>query len=127
NPGGLLSQGVAVSDLFLNAGVPIVSMRGRTPDATHRFTDAAPERWPGLPVAILVDSNTASAAEIVTGALQDHDRAVIFGATTYGKGSAQSVFPLTDGGAVKLTTARWFTPSGRSIDKPLRADGDGTP
>ena len=113
---GAQVQGVAVADLFLDRGLPIVSLRGRTADITRRYVDGSPQRWPGLPIAILVDSNTASAAEIVAGALQDEHRAVIIGGRTYGKGSAQSIFPLPDGSAVRLTTARWFTPSGRSID-----------
>lgn len=118
NPGGLLEQGVAISDLFLDDGQKIVSMRGRTPGADHDFTDEARELWPELRLVTLVDSHSASAAEIVAGALQDHDRSVILGSTTYGKGSAQSVFPLgEDDGALKLTTARWYTPSGRSIQK----------
>lgn len=118
NPGGLLEQGVGIADLFLDPGQRIVTMRGRTPDMTHTYTDRAPQRWKSLPIAVLVDSNTASAAEIVSGALQDHDRAVLLGTTTYGKGSAQSVFPTQSGGAVKLTTALWFTPSGRTINRP---------
>ena len=123
NPGGLLDQGVGVSDLFLDPGQRIVSMRGRTPDANRTFADRLPQAWPQMPIAVLVDSNTASAAEIVAGALQDHDRAVVLGTTTYGKGSAQSLYPVGRGAAVKLTTARWFTPSGRSIDRP-RANPD---
>jgi len=118
DPGGLLDQGVRVADLFLSAGQRIVSMRGRTPDATQTFDDRAPQTWPDLPIAVLVDSNTASAAEIVAGALQDHDRAVVLGAPTYGKGSAQNVFRVANGGAIKLTTALWYTPSGRSINRP---------
>ncbi|HTJ21553.1 MAG TPA: S41 family peptidase [Gemmatimonadaceae bacterium] len=117
DPGGLLDQGVGVADLFLDPGQRIVSMRGRTADANRWFSDRAPQAWPGMPVAVLVDTNTASAAEIVAGALQDHDRAVLIGSATYGKGSAQNVFPVGRGAAVKLTTARWFTPSGRSIDR----------
>jgi len=123
DPGGLLDQGVGVSDLFLDPNQRIVSMHGRSREASQVFIDRAPQRWPGLPIAVLVDSNTASAAEIVAGALQDHDRALILGTSTYGKGSAQNVFPLTNGGAVKLTTALWFTPSGRSINKK-RPDPD---
>jgi carboxyl-terminal processing protease len=128
DPGGLLDEGVAVSDLFLDAGQGIVSMRGRTADASRSFADRAPQAWPGLPVAVLVDSNTASAAEIVAGALQDHDRALLLGTTTYGKGSAQTVFPLASsgGGALKLTIALWYTPSGRSINRP-HTDGDDVP
>lgn len=117
NPGGLLDQGVGVADLFLDPGQPIVRMRGRTADANSMFADRAAQPWPQMPLAVLVDSNSASAAEIVAGALQDHDRAVLLGTTTYGKGSAQNLFPVDHGAAVKLTTARWFTPSGRSIDR----------
>jgi len=118
NPGGLLTQGVRVSDLFLNPGQKIVSMRGRLPEANREFADTAAQRWPGLPLIVLVDGRSASAAEIVAGALQDHDRALIVGRPTYGKGSAQSVVSFGDQGGLKLTTARWFTPSGRSIARP---------
>jgi len=124
DPGGLLDQGVGVADLFLNPGQRIVSMRGRTPDATQTFDDRAPQPWPDLSVAVLVDSNTASAAEIVAGALQDHDRAVVLGTQTYGKGSAQNVFRVGNGGAVKLTTALWYTPSGRSINRKRPSPDD---
>jgi carboxyl-terminal processing protease len=124
DPGGLLDQGVAIADLFLDAGQKIVSMRGRTPDANHEFRDRAPQPWGDMPVAVLVDSNSASASEIVAGAMQDHDRAVIVGSTTYGKGSAQSVFPLSSGGALKLTTALWYTPSGRSINRRRNVHAD---
>lgn len=117
NPGGLLAQGVAVADLFLNAGQTIVGIHGRTPETNRVYADSAPERWPSLPMAVLIDEATASASEIVAGALQDHDRAVIVGLTSLGKGSAQSVFPTLTGGGVKLTTARWYTPLGRSITR----------
>src|SRR5918999_896753 len=124
NPGGLLDQGVAVSDLFLDRGEKIVSMRGRTPDANREFVDRAAQRWKDLPVVVLVNESSASASEIVAGALQDHDRAVIVGRTSYGKGSAQSLFPLAGGGALKLTTALWFTPVGRSINKKMNDDDE---
>lgn len=123
NPGGLLNQGVRVSDLFLDPGQKIVSMRGRLADANREYTDSAKQRWPDLPLIVLVDARSASAAEIVAGALQDHDRAVIVGMPTYGKGSAQSVIPFGEEGGLKITTARWFTPVGRSITrKPAPED-----
>jgi carboxyl-terminal processing protease len=124
DPGGLLDQGVAVADLFLDPGQKIVSMRGRTSAADHDFVDRFPQSWPEMPMVVLVDSGSASASEIVSGALQDHDRAVIVGTTSYGKGSAQSLFTMPDGGALKLTTALWYTPSGRSINRPRTDDDD---
>jgi carboxyl-terminal processing protease len=127
DPGGLLSQGVGVADLFLDPGQRIVSMRGRAAGSSLTYADRFPQPWPQMPVAVLVDSNTASAAEIVAGALQDHDRALLVGNTTYGKGSAQNVFPLRNGGALKLTTALWYTPTGRSINRPRGLGSDGTP
>jgi carboxyl-terminal processing protease len=125
NPGGLLNQGVKVSDLFLETGQKIVSMHGRLPEANREFADTAKQRWPDLPLIVLVDGRSASAAEIVAGALQDHDRALIVGTPTYGKGSAQSVVSFGDQGGLKLTTAKWFTPAGRSIARPRPSD-DGT-
>ena len=124
NPGGLLDQGVSVADLFLDRGAEIVRIKGRTTDANHTFLDQAPQQWAGLPLVVLVNEGSASASEIVAGALQDHDRALVVGSPTYGKGSAQSVFPLPDGGAVKLTTALWYTPAGRSINRPIEAAAD---
>jgi carboxyl-terminal processing protease len=124
NPGGLLTQGVRVSDLFLDPGQKIVSMRGRVPDANREYADTAQQRWPQLPLLVLVDGRSASAAEIVAGALQDHDRAVIIGTPTYGKGSAQSVISFGPEGGLKITTARWFTPVGRSITRRLPSDDE---
>lgn len=125
NPGGLLEQGARVADLFLGRGQMIVSLRGRTPETTRDFTDSTAQRWPNLPLTVLVDEKSASAAEIVAGALQDHDRAVIVGEPTYGKGSAQSIIPLGEIGGLKITTARWYTPSGRSISRRLERDDTG--
>ncbi|HUQ98354.1 MAG TPA: S41 family peptidase [Gemmatimonadaceae bacterium] len=128
NPGGLLEQGTRVADLFLDKDQRIVSLRGRTADATRAYVDSTAQKWPALPLTILVDDRSASAAEIVAGALQDHDRAVIVGEPTYGKGSAQTIIPLGEAGGLKITTSRWYTPSGRSISKrTLRDDSDADP
>ena len=127
NPGGLLNQGVRVSDLFLDPGQKIVSMRGRLPEANREYADTAKQRWAQLPLLVLVDGRSASAAEIVAGALQDHDRAVLIGTPTYGKGSAQSIIPFGVEGGLKITTARWFTPAGRSIAKKLPDDDSDDP
>ncbi len=115
NPGGLLTQGVAVTDLFLDRGTPIVETRGKQPADSRVYRDSSAQTWPDLPLIVLIDGGSASSSEIVAGALQDHDRAVIVGTTSFGKGSAQSVIPLPSGGALRLTTSRWFTPLGRSI------------
>ncbi len=122
NPGGLLEQGVAVTDLFLDSAQKVVEMRGRTPDANHQFLDGEPQQWAAMPLVVLVNGGSASASEIVAGALQDHDRAAIIGRTTFGKGSAQSVVTLASGGALKVTTALWYTPSGRSINRATVPD-----
>jgi carboxyl-terminal processing protease len=124
NPGGLLEQGTAVADLFLGKGQKIVSLRGRTIETNRDYTDSTSQRWPNLPLTILVDDKSASAAEIVAGALQDQDRALIVGESTYGKGSAQSIIPLGESGGLKITTARWYTPSGRSISRKLDRDDE---
>ncbi|MBL0171295.1 MAG: S41 family peptidase [Gemmatimonadaceae bacterium] len=124
NPGGLLEQGVGVAELFLDPRQSIVELRARPGQAPQIISDTAPQRWPTLPLAVLIDKGSASSSEIVAGALQDHDRAVIVGMTSYGKGSAQNVYPLASGGALRLTTARWFTPVGRSISKPRPRDPD---
>ncbi len=122
NPGGLLDQGVEVSDLFLDSKQEIVSTRGRARGSTKQFFDDARQAWPELPIVVLVNEGTASAAEIVAGALQDHDRAVVVGTPTFGKGLVQTLFPLGEGVALKLTTARWFTPSGRTIQRTVESE-----
>jgi carboxyl-terminal processing protease len=117
NPGGLLSQGVAVAELFLDPGQRVVSTKGRVSTANAAYKSSIPQRWPSLPIIVLVNGGTASAAEIVAGALQDHDRAIVIGRPSYGKGSAQAVIGLANGAALKLTDALWYTPAGRSIDR----------
>lgn len=114
NPGGLLDQAVAVSDLFLNQG-EIVSTRSRNPEDTLRYTAEDGDITGGLPIVVMINDGSASASEIVAGALQDHKRAVVLGEKSFGKGSVQTVVPLGDYGAMRLTTARYYTPSGRSI------------
>jgi carboxyl-terminal processing protease len=114
NPGGVLEAGVAVADAFLNEGV-IVTADGRTPDARFRMDATPGDVIDGAALVVLVNGGSASASEIVAGALKDHGRAELIGHRTYGKGSVQTVMPLTHGGAVKLTTSRYFTPSGASI------------
>ncbi len=128
DPGGLLTQGVAVADLFLQRGQAVVAMRGRSLGTTRQFDDDSATPWPGLGLIVLVNGGTASASEIVAGALQDHDRALIVGTASYGKGSAQTLYHLGDA-ALKLTTALWYTPSGRSISRlrarPTDSDDEG--
>ncbi len=115
NPGGLLDQAIQVSDDFLPGG-EIVSTRGRHPEDTQRYDAKAGDITDGKPVVILINAGTASASEIVSGALQDHKRATVIGMTSFGKGSVQTIIPLGEGGgALRLTTARYYTPSGHSI------------
>ena len=116
NPGGLLDQAVSISDLFLNGG-EIVSTRGRRPKDTFREMGSAGDALNGKPIIVLINGGSASASEIVAGALQDRNRALLLGTKSFGKGSVQTVIPLENGlqGALRLTTARYYTPSGRSI------------
>jgi carboxyl-terminal processing protease len=114
NPGGLLDQAVEVSDAFIDQG-EIVSTRGRATDDAQRFNATPGDLAGGLPVVVLINGGSASASEIVAGALQDHRRAILMGTKSFGKGSVQTIIPLGLSGAMRLTTARYFTPSGRSI------------
>ncbi|MBL6946092.1 MAG: S41 family peptidase [Rhodospirillales bacterium] len=116
NPGGLLDQAVGVSDLFMDRG-EIVSTRSRRPEDTQRFNARPGDVANGLPVVVLINGGSASASEIVAGALQDHGRALLLGTKSFGKGSVQTIVPLAGRGAMKLTTARYYTPSGRSIQQ----------
>lgn len=114
NPGGLLDQAVAVSDLFLDKG-EIVSTRSRNEEDTVRYTAQSGDIASGLPIVVIINEGSASASEIVAGALQDHHRAIVIGEKSFGKGSVQTVIPLGEYGAMRITTARYYTPSGRSI------------
>ena len=114
NPGGLLSEAISVSDMFLNQG-EIVSTRGRYNGQAKRYSASKGDLAKNKPLVVLINGGSASASEIVAGALQDHKRAVILGTKSFGKGSVQSVIPLGENGAMRLTTARYYTPAGRSI------------
>jgi len=135
NPGGLLSQAIEVADAFLDRG-EIVSTRGRSPENGERFNARPGDLTEGKPVVVLINGGSASASEIVAGALKDHRRAVVIGTQSFGKGSVQSVIPLRNEGAMRLTTSRYYTPSGRSIqalgvapdiivEQPPRAEATG--
>lgn len=129
NPGGILEQGIGVADLFLPAQVVVAETQGQSAEQNQRFGTGSADRYEGMPLVVLVDRGSASASEIVAGALQDHDRALVVGGTTFGKGSVQTLFTLTGGNVLKLTTARWYTPAGRSIERvvSVSADDEETP
>lgn len=114
NPGGLLTAAVSVSDAFISQGL-IVYTEGRAPDAEQKFSATSGDVLPGVPIVVLVNAGSASASEIVAGALQDNGRAIIMGEKTFGKGSVQTILPIREDAALKLTTARYYTPKGRSI------------
>lgn len=123
NPGGLLDQAVALADRFLPGGLVVVSTRGRTGPQVAEEKSKDRDTEPGYPLVVLVNAGSASASEVVAGALQDHHRAVLLGTPTFGKGSVQTLIELDDGSGLKLTIARYFTPSGRSIqEKGIRPD-----
>ncbi|MCD6379784.1 S41 family peptidase [bacterium] len=124
NPGGLLKSACSVSDLFLEKGRMIVSTKSRLEENNREYKAAKTNKHGSYPVVVMVDGASASASEIVAGALQDWDRAIIVGQTSYGKGSVQSVFPVGDAAALKLTTQHYFTPSGRCIHKKRDRDGE---
>jgi carboxyl-terminal processing protease len=125
NGGGYLEQSATVANLFLKKGVEVSSVRGRAGFQETLYANDNPVA-PSIPLIVLTDGRTASASEIVAGALQDHDRAVILGTTSFGKGLVQTVYPLDGGYALKMTTAKWYTPSGRSIQKDRKLLPDGS-
>ncbi|NUO64803.1 MAG: S41 family peptidase [Gemmatimonadaceae bacterium] len=125
NPGGILEQAIDIGDLLLDNGQQIASVRGRGPEQQSSFAARGAAQFKDLQLVLLTDGYTASAAEIVAGALQDHDRALIVGQTSFGKGLVQTVYTLDGGWALKMTTAKWFTPSGRSIQKERKLLPDG--
>jgi carboxyl-terminal processing protease len=126
DPGGLINEGVRVASLFLRQGDTVAISQGRSPGHSRTYLAGQSGGWEQLRIAVLVNHGTASSAELIAGALQDHDRAVILGTPTFGKGVLQTTYPLGEEVAIKLTTARWFTPSGRTVQRP-RADGEGAP
>ncbi len=124
NPGGLINEGVRVASLFLEPGDTVAVSQGRSPEHSKVYLAGQSGGWDDLRIAILVNHGTASSAELIAGALQDHDRAVILGAPSFGKGVLQTTYPLGEEIAIKLTTARWYTPSGRTVQRP-RPDKEG--
>jgi carboxyl-terminal processing protease len=124
DPGGLINEGVRVASLFLHPGDTVAISEGRSPEHSKVYLAGLSGGWDELRVALLVNHGTASSAELIAGALQDHDRAVIIGTPTFGKGVLQTTYPLGEEIAIKLTTARWYTPSGRTVQRP-RQDREG--
>ncbi|HEU5303638.1 MAG TPA: S41 family peptidase [Gemmatimonadales bacterium] len=124
DPGGLIKEGVRIASLFLQPGDTVAFSRGRSASHSKVYLAGLPGGWKGLRLALLVNHGTASSAELIAGALQDHDRAVILGTPSFGKGVLQTTYPLGDETAIKLTTARWYTPSGRTVQRP-KADAEG--
>ena len=122
NPGGLLEGGIDVTDLFLDRGRSVVETRSRLRNQNHVYAASSNDQYAEIPLVVVVDGLSASASEIVAGALQDHDRAVIVGTTTFGKGSVQTLYRLSGDNGMKVTTARWYTPVGRSISKEFDRD-----
>lgn len=118
NPGGLLDQSISMAEMFLDRGDAIAETRSRMSNQNQKALDSNADEYPNLPMVVLVGPGSASASEILAGALQDHDRALVVGRTSFGKGSVQTLFPLANKNYLKMTTARWFTPSGRSIQRP---------
>lgn len=117
NPGGYVDQAVNITDLFLEPGQGILEIRGRDPNDIERLNARLGQVYPDLSLVVLVDRGSASASEIIAGALQDHDRAAVLGEITFGKGSVQKIYPLSGGSTLRLTTGRWYTPLGRSIQR----------
>lgn len=126
DPGGLINEGVRVASLFLKTGDTVAFSRGRSGNHSKVYLAGTTGGWRGLRLAVLVNHGTASSAELIAGALQDHDRAAILGTPSFGKGVLQTTYPLGDEIAIKLTTARWYTPSGRTVQR-LKPDAEGAP
>ncbi|HEU4681206.1 MAG TPA: S41 family peptidase [Gemmatimonadales bacterium] len=124
DPGGLINEGVRVASLFLEPGDTVAFSKGRSRSHSKVYLAGAPGGWKGLRLALLVNHGTASSAELIAGALQDHDRALVLGTPSFGKGVLQTTYPLGEEIAIKLTTARWYTPSGRTVQRP-KPDSEG--
>jgi carboxyl-terminal processing protease len=122
NSGGLLNQAIEVSEVFLDRGEEIVSTRGRLAGSNRKYLARNPSIVSGSPLIVLVNSGSASASEILSGTIQDWDRGLVAGVPTYGKGSVQTIIPMSDGTALRLTTAEWYTPSGRLINKERESE-----